>query len=115
MLRRAPHGPKRMTRPMYTLLAALLLADGGRVTTIDLAAGLYPHRVKPATIVQRVKAIRWVGVRVIETCWVGGLWHGYRLAELPSDEHLDAMLACVPAVKRSAWWSSRGSLTRISA
>jgi hypothetical protein len=115
MLRRAPHSPKRMTRPMYHLVAALLLADGERVTTLGLARGLYPHAVTPNTIHRRVMAIRSLGIRVIETCWVAGIWHGYRLTELPSDEHLDAMLACVPAVRRSAWWSERASRTRTAA
>ncbi len=115
MLRRAPHGPKRMTRASYTVLAALLLADGERVATLDLARGLYARPVKPVTIHQRIRAIRWLGVTEIETCWLGGLWHGYRLADLPSDEHLESILACVPAVKRSAWWSGRASRTRTAA
>lgn len=107
MLRRAPHGPKRMTRASYAVLAALLLADGERVATLDLARGLYARPVKPVTIHQRVRAIRWLGVSEIATCWLGGVWHGYRLTGLPSDEHLDGMLACVPAVRRSSWWARR--------
>jgi hypothetical protein len=106
---------KAMTRPMYQLLAALLLADGERVTTLELAEGLYVRPLRPCSIAQRVKTIRALGVREIETCWVAGQWHGYRLAGLPSDEHLEPMLACVPAVRRSAWWSRRASRTRTAA
>lgn len=85
------------------VLAALLLADGEWVTRTELAAGLFEEPTWPSVLSQHVRNLQRFGVPMI-----GRIRHrGYRLAVLPPDEHLDNMLACVPAVKRSAWWQTR--------
>lgn len=97
------HQPMRVTAPAYRILAALLLADGEVVERWELARGLWPYVAPEQSIRQHVMHMRHFGIRTIET--VGR--RGYRLSGLPPDEHLELMLACVPAVKRSAWWQTR--------
>jgi biotin operon repressor len=95
--------PKRMTRPAYMLLAALLLADGDWVSRRDLADGLFIWPIRATTI----SAHAWTCDRRAGVFVERRYGRGYRLRTLPPDEHLDGMLACVPAVKRSAWWRAR--------
>jgi len=97
------HQPKRVTAPAYHILAALLLADGEVVHPWELATGLWPYVVPEQSIRQHVMHMRHFGITGIET----RPRRGYRMAALPPDEHLDLLLACVPAVKRSAWWQTR--------
>lgn len=114
--------PRRMnwlSTGEYTLLAALLLADGEYVSATELAWGLFPRRISKQA--SRVALRRFalnaqragvpLGERYLTEARV--LW--YRLTALPADEHLEPMLACVPAVKRSAWWQTQLARTRIQA
>ena len=105
----------RITRRAYTLLAALMLADGEWVTVRLLADGLFEHPVSPQAIRKHVWALQQFGIPQVVRCWRNGYSRGYRLAALPADEHLALMLACVPAVKRSAWWQTRRSQIRMTA
>lgn len=100
---RAPKQATRMTRRAYTLLAALMLADGAWVSRRELAHGLYSWEISLQKLsIHAATAERYAGV------WIARQRHlGYRLVALPPDEHLESMLACVPAVKRSAWWLAR--------
>lgn len=98
-----PRVAKRITRRAYTILAALLLADGEWVTCGELAAGLFDRRTVASSIRRSVWDLRRFGVpQVMPRAPIG-----VRLAALPPDEHLESMLACVPTVKRSAWWARR--------
>jgi hypothetical protein len=110
--------PTRITGRAYTVLAAMLLADGAFVRAADLAAGLFPQPTAPESIRGHIRCLRRFGVDTIQTDRTWGrlaLSRGYRLVDLPPDEHLDSVLACVPAVRRSAWWTTRGSQTRMTA
>jgi hypothetical protein len=102
-----PRQATRITRPAYTVLAALLLADGDWVAVRSLGAGLFDRPSSPLTIRRHIWNLRRFGVLQVVRCWRNGYSRGYRLAQLPADEHLDGMLACVPAVRRSAWWQAR--------
>jgi hypothetical protein len=95
----------RLTRRAYTLLAALVLADGDWVDRRELAALLFDWPTSPSTISRHARMIERYGGWWIERRYRSG----YRLRCLPSDEHLDSVLACVPGVKRSAWWTTRAS------
>lgn len=110
---------KIVTRRIYMVLAALMLADGAHVTSNELAHGLYERPVAPSMFRWRVRVLRWHGVADIQTHRreFGVPHRGYCLATLPSDEHLEPMLAMVPAVKRSRWWIERSQThtTRLSA
>ena len=99
------HQPKGVTAPAYRILAALLLADGDIIEPWELATGLWPYVVPEQSIRQHVMHMRHFGITGIATLPK----RGYRMVALPPDQHLELMLACVPAVKRSAWWSRRTS------
>lgn len=105
------HRAKQMTRNSYTVLAALMLADGAWVDRDGLTSGLFPWTLMESQLSRHIGNVRRLtGARIERrTRW------GYRLVALPRDEHLDGMLACVPAVRRSAWWSRRTCRTRIAA
>lgn len=96
----ARHRPKSVTRRGFTLLAALLLADGAWVRRVDLMAGLFPRPMESTALSWLLESVDRFVAPVVERRQP----LGYRLAALPPDEHLGAMLACVPTVKRSAWW-----------
>ena len=99
------HQPRRVTAPAYRILAALLLADGDIVEPWELATGLWPYVAPEQSIRQHVMHMRHFGILTVETV----VRRGYRMVDIPPDEHLEPMLACVPAVKRSAWWRTRRS------
>lgn len=105
------HRPKALTRRPYTLLAALLVADGAWVSRQELADLLFESEVCLSKLSQYLWALdHFVGTVVERRHGIG-----YRLATLPPDEHLESMLACVPAVKRSDWWISRDCQIRMTA
>ena len=103
----------------YMLMAALLLADGEYVLSTELAAGLFDRsvsgQVSRVTIRRHALNLLRARVPISERYLANGRVLWYRLAALPADEHLEPMLACVPAVKRSAWWSRRVSQTHTRA
>lgn len=102
---------KQMTRLSYTVLAALMLADGEWVGRDDLADGLFAQPIWRQNLRRHVQHVeKFSGARVGRSTR-----RGYRLLTLPRDEHLEGMLACVPAVRSSAWWSRRASPIRMSA
>lgn len=84
------------------VLGALLLADGEKVSGAELAAGLFPLAVSAESIKNHVFNLRRFGVAVASRPR-----HGYRLLRIPPDEHLESLLAVLPAVKRSDWWAMR--------
>jgi DNA-binding transcriptional regulator PaaX len=99
----------RVTRRAYTVLAALLLADGAWVTVRSLAGGLFERPIAEQNVRKHLWNLQKFGVPEVTRCWRNGYSRGYRLARLPADEHLDSMLACVPTVRRSAWWEARSA------
>lgn len=99
----------RVTRRAYTVLAALLLADGAWVTARSLGDGLFERPMPPQAIPEHIWTLQRYGVPQVARCWRNGYSRGYRLTALPPDEHLDGMLARVPAVRRSAWWRARAA------
>jgi biotin operon repressor len=105
------HNAQRVTGPAYHVLAALLLADGALVDPWELASSLWAYPVPEQSIRQHVMHLRHFGILGIQA----RRGRGYRLVALPPDEHLEPMLACVPAVKRSAWWQTRLCQTRMTA
>lgn len=105
------HRATRMTRRSYTVLAALLLADGEWVSRQELAANLFDWPISREWLSNMLATIdQYVGV-VVERRWR----LGYRLMVLPPDEHLESILACVPGVKRSDWWRGLDSQIRMTA
>jgi hypothetical protein len=102
---------KRITGRAYMVLAALLLADGAWVTQVELANELFDQPTVRMSICWHIADLRRLGVPEVETLtgW------GTRLTAVPADEHLEPMLACVPAVKRSAWWRTHLARTRTQA
>lgn len=93
----------RITRQAYTVLAALLLADGEWVSRNEMADELFWAPVVPFAISRHIGNLERFGVDQVEQRYRAG----YRLASLPADEHLDNVLAVIPEVKRSRWWSRR--------
>ncbi len=107
---------KQLTRRAYMLVAALLLADGEWVGRRELAAGVFEWDVAPTTVSMYLESVdRLMGPVVERRYRHPGHRVQYRMATLPPDEHLEPMLACVPAVKRSAWWQTRRSLIPMTA
>lgn len=104
------HLAGRVTGPAYRVLAALLLADGEAVTSWELGEALWEYVVPTASVRTHIQNLRRFGVAISHRPG-----RGYRLLSIPPDEHLEPMLACVPAVKRSAWWSRRVSQTHTRA
>lgn len=100
--------PKTVTRQPYTMLAALLIADGAWVGRQELADLLEIGLAK-------VSEYLWTLDRFVGAVVERRHGFGYRLATLPPDEHLESMLACVPAVRRSAWWRGRIERDRMTA
>lgn len=108
-------GTTRITRRAYTVLAALMLADGTWVPAASLASGLFAQPMTVQALRKHIWHLQAFGVPQVVRCWRNGYSRGYRLARLPADEHLEPMLACVPVVKRSAWWQTRRSQTHMTA
>lgn len=104
----------RVTRRAYTILAALLLADGDWVTVRSLAAGIFERPISEQCVRKHLWNLQRLGVPEVVRCWRNGYSRGYRLTALPSDGHLEGMLACVPTVKRSRWWQERNAWEAVS-
>ena len=85
------------------VLGALLLADGERVTSEDLAQTLYDRPISRMAIRNHVLNLRRFGCEISSS--PNGI--GYRLLRVPPDEHLESLLAMLPTVKRSDWWAMR--------
>ncbi len=91
---------RRITRSAMTVLGALLLADGQPVRTEDLALWLFDAAISHACLYHHIMSLRTHGVEIATAPDAAG----YRLMRVPADEHLESLLAMLPAVRRSDWW-----------
>ena len=103
------HIHKHLTRLDYRVLAALLLADGEYVRAKEIGLLLFDRPMGRMACATRVWSLIANGVDTIQSDRPRGSCasRGYRLIDVPPDEHLDGMLREVPAVKRSRWWKTR--------
>lgn len=85
------------------VLGALLLADGEPVTSAEMADTLLGYQTSRVVIQCHVLNLRRFGCEISSSS--NGI--GYRLLRVPPDEHLESLLALLPAVKQSDWWTMR--------